>query len=319
MPRRGRERATALTIVAYAAEAELAHTLERRLELTGAQVWAARSVRHALELARGGADIVAVGWTGARRDHLGLVRRLQQEGSAVPILVALSDPTTDAWVASFEAGADGCVTLYQHEAEIGAHCAALARRARQSRHPRPVRAGPIVVHPTSLTATIRGTSISLTVKEHTILSRLAARFGNVVRRDELHSLDLTTAALESVLSRLRKKLPGLRLKAIRERGYVLLPVGAALPHRDESPRATDEPAGKPPGERPLTELEEALMRKLARHPGRVVPTPVLEALAPSKGALVVALSRLRPKVAPHRIRAVRNRGYVLELAATHAA
>lgn len=210
-----------MSIVVYGADPDAAYTLERRLELTGAEIWPARSVRHALELARAGPDVVALAWTGDRRDHLKLVRRLQQESSPVPVLVALTDPTTDAWVASLDAGADACVGIYQNEAELWAQCTALARRGAQRQ--------------------------SLTIK---------------------------------------------RTGADGERR------GA---------------------ETPLSEIELGLMKKLTRHPGRVVPTSSLVSLAPSKGALAVAICRLRPKVTPHRIRSVRNRGYVLQMAAAATA
>lgn len=225
-----------MTVLVFGADPQAAEMLASSLTRGGAEAWVASSLRHAIDLAAAPPDVVAVAWDGARRDRLKLVRHLDEESSPLPILVALSHPTVDAWVRALEEGADVCVAAYQHEDELAAQCVALARRAERARAPRAAAAGPIRVEAMSPIATLRGRPVSLTSSEHVVLAQLVKRLGKVVKREDLDPYPgrFSTSALESVISRLRKKLDGFELRAIRERGYVLMPAAGRQPRETKA-------------------------------------------------------------------------------------
>jgi DNA-binding response OmpR family regulator len=130
-----------------------------------------------------------------------------------------------AWVRALEEGADVCVTLYQHEDELAAQCAALARRSQRACA---AAGGSIRVEAMQPIATVHGSPLKLTWSEHAVLAQLVKNLGQVVKREELGPQpgQLSSAALESLISRLRFKLPGFELRAVRFQGYVLRPRGA---------------------------------------------------------------------------------------------
>lgn len=212
------------TIVVYGVDRADKERLVRRLQAGGAEVSIAGSLRRAVQLAAARPDLVAVAWDGDPA-RLKLVDLLHEARSPVPILVALSQPTVEACVRALNAGADVCVVSYLDEEELAAQCAALVRRARSSSKTRPFGGGPLVVEATAPVATVNGREVRLTSGEHFILKRLADRLGDVVPRNDLslYGGRTTDSSLESSISRLRAKLPGFDLRAVRDQGYVLRP------------------------------------------------------------------------------------------------
>ncbi len=197
----------------------------------------------------------------------------------------------------------------------------------------------------------RGAPVSLTSREHRLVTYLAQRPGQDVSRDELlrevwgYSGAVLTRAVDATVSRLRAKIeqtprsPRCLLTAHGE-GYRFVPVGAEVPASVAGPadRAASVGAAltleggalvdtgrlvvERGGERgTLTTQEGAILEVLAGAEGRVVEPAKLcrEALGgASRRALVHAISRLRVKIepapsAPVALLSVRGKGYRLAL------
>lgn len=111
--------------------------------------------------------------------------------------------------------------------EVLARVRALLRRS-QNKTDNVIRYGAIALNSRSQTLTLDGKSIELHRRELAVLEYLLAHTGRVISKEQIAERissfddDVSATAIETYISRLRKKLQGeLRLKTVRGLGYLL--------------------------------------------------------------------------------------------------
>jgi DNA-binding response OmpR family regulator len=164
------------------------------------------------------------------------VCRAVRERLDVPIVMITALNEEADRVMGLEGGADDYVTKPFSSRELLARVRAQARRARGDAGPRATRLelGELRIDTATVTASVRGTPLSLTTFEFGLLRVLMERAGRVLSREQLLELvhgssdEAFDRSIDVHVSRLRQKLeldpkkPRL-LKTIRGIGYMLTP------------------------------------------------------------------------------------------------
>ncbi len=163
-------------------------------------------------------------------EGLDWLRNRQRSTQFPPVLICTSRASLEDRVAGLDAGADDYLSKPVTTAEIAAHLRALLRRAGPRRKPNLV-AGSLVFDVAARSAFNEGVRLPLTLKEAELLEILMRRIGTVVSKcflnDSLNRLDqdVTTNAIEALVSRLRQKLRSERCSSeiitIHGVGYML--------------------------------------------------------------------------------------------------
>jgi DNA-binding response OmpR family regulator len=164
------------------------------------------------------------------------VCRTVRERLDVPIIMITALNEEADRVIGLESGADDYITKPFSSRELLARLRAQARRIRGEAGPRPawLELGELTLNTATVTATVRGTSVTLTTFEFGLLRVLMERAGRVLSREQLllvlhgSSDEAFDRSIDVHVSRLRQKLeidpkkPRL-LKTIRGLGYMLTP------------------------------------------------------------------------------------------------
>jgi two-component system OmpR family response regulator len=153
------------------------------------------------------------------------VRELRAAESSVPVLLLTALREVAQRVEGLEAGADDYLGKPFAPLELKARVRALLRRGQRTR--RQVEDGPLRLDMDRREAFVGGTEVPLTEREFRVLERLVTSQG--IRREELleevwgEATPETTASLDVVVSRLRRKLAQRSLADAIEtvRGYGL--------------------------------------------------------------------------------------------------
>lgn len=160
-------------------------------------------------------------------DGLEVLKRLRARGGDLPVLILTARGSTDERVVGLNLGADDYLVKPFELSELEARIKALLRRG-QGRSP-VVRVGRLAFDSNSRLAAIDDRPLSLTPRELAVLEALLARLGRPVARELLFEkvfdmdTDARPEAIESYVSRLRKKLEGsgAGITTLRGLGYLL--------------------------------------------------------------------------------------------------
>jgi two-component system response regulator TctD len=160
-------------------------------------------------------------------DGLEVLRRLRSRGQAVSVLVLTARGSTEERVTGLNLGADDYLVKPFELSELEARVKALLRRG-SGRAPT-VRVGRIEIDSNSRLVMLDGQPLSLTPRELAVLEALVSRLGRPVARELLFEkvfdmdADARPEAIESYVSRLRKKLEGsgATITTLRGLGYLL--------------------------------------------------------------------------------------------------
>lgn len=160
-------------------------------------------------------------------DGLEVLRRLRARGSGLPVLILTARGSTEERVRGLNLGADDYLAKPFELSELDARIKALLRRG-LGRLPT-VRVGRLEIDSTSRLVTLDGHPVALTPRELAVLEALVARLGRPVARELLFEkvfdmdADARPEAIESYVSRLRKKLEGTgaQISTLRGLGYLL--------------------------------------------------------------------------------------------------
>lgn len=160
-------------------------------------------------------------------DGLEVLKRLRARGGDLPVLILTARGSTDERVIGLNLGADDYLVKPFELSELEARVKALLRRG-QGRSP-VLRVGRLEFDSSSRLVMLDGRPLPLTPRELAVLEALMARLGRPVARELLFEkvfdmdADARPEAIESYVSRLRKKLEGsdVSITTLRGLGYLL--------------------------------------------------------------------------------------------------
>ncbi len=158
-------------------------------------------------------DVVLLDLMLPGRDGLSICAEIRTH-SDVPVLMLTARDGEDERVLGLETGADDYIVKPFSARELLARVRAHARRRRGLMTPPSelIEAGPIVLDPQTMTATLRDAPLSLTAYEFSLLKALAEEPGRVLTRDQLlerakgSASEAFDRSIDVRISRLRQKL-----------------------------------------------------------------------------------------------------------------
>lgn len=171
---------------------------------------------------RGELDVVLLDVAAASADSLEVVREMRRRAAAVPILMLSADKTLDACVAALDSGADDYLVKPFVPAELVSRIVALARRAVAPRW-NPSSNVPVTIREDRVVE-FCDRSVTLSPRQHALLSFLMRRCGDVVSRLEIlieafgYEDDTGTNVVAVHLVHLREKLQGFPITIETVRG-----------------------------------------------------------------------------------------------------
>jgi len=207
-------------------EAELQSVVTRALSRDGHLVTTAPDLATAREALTALPDLLVLDLSLPDGFGLELCRELREEGAQLPILVLTAQQNVVRRVEALDAGADDFLAKPFAVAELTARVRALGRR------------GPLVRGLTWSQGEVRldfagrhaakaAQEVPITSREWAILEVLARREGRMVARGELlesvwgDATDATSASLDVLVARLRRKLGNDLIRTVRGEGHAL--------------------------------------------------------------------------------------------------
>ncbi|MCB0115473.1 MAG: response regulator transcription factor [Caldilineaceae bacterium] len=196
-------------------EPSIGEVVSLYLEQAGYQVTVVRDGQAALDaLAREKPDLLVLDLMLPKVDGLEITRRLRSSGNTPIIMLTARKEETDR-IVGLEMGADDYVVKPFSPRELVSRVKAVLRRVQATpgdSRPQAVTFGEVRVDPNTRQVLVRGTEVSLTVKEFDLLWALATHPRQVFNRDQL--LDLVWGITEYVdpstvtvhVRRLREKI-----------------------------------------------------------------------------------------------------------------
>lgn len=163
-----------------------------------------------------------------RLDGRGLLRRLRQRGTILPVLILTARDGLEERVAALDEGADDYLVKPAAMNEIAARLRALIRRSNGMADTM-LRVGELAIDTATRSVSWRGDPVELGPREFELLLELAQQPGKVLSRERLqeHLYDwdhaLESNAIEVHIHHLRRKLDPSLIRTIRGVGYVLAP------------------------------------------------------------------------------------------------
>ena len=152
-------------------------------------------------------------------DGMNLVRKLRQANDSIPILILTARGGLNDRLTGLDGGADDYLVKPFEIAELAARCRALLRRPGASLGV-VLQLGNVALDTTTRTVTVNEQRIDVPPREVALLEQLLRRAEQVVRRSQLEESlysfgeDVTPNALESAVSRLRRRLAAAEAKVI---------------------------------------------------------------------------------------------------------
>jgi len=213
-------------------EPRMAHLLERGLREEGHSVDLCDRGDVALEQAlRVAYDVVLLDWSLPEMDGLTVLRRWRERGLGTPVLVLTARGTVGERVTGLRAGADDYLVKPFDFEELVARIEALHRRG--AGHDVVRRIGSLALDPRRRALARGDHEVSLTARELSLLSALAARAGDALTRSELLTTVWGTAfdgepnVVDVYVGYLRTKLRSLAgdevsIQAVRGVGFRLV-------------------------------------------------------------------------------------------------
>lgn len=206
---------------------EMRELVVRAFELEGHTVRVAATVAEAQRALRNEVpEVLILDVALPDGDGVTLCRELRARNVPVPILLLTAHGEVRQRVAGLDAGADDFIAKPFAMSELKARIRALARRGPISL-PGGVRIGTAEVDPSARRAWHGDEEIPITRREWAVLDLLLAHKGTVVARDHIleavwgDDTPRARASLDTIISRIRRKLGADAIETRRGQGHVL--------------------------------------------------------------------------------------------------
>ncbi|MEO8005858.1 MAG: response regulator transcription factor [Betaproteobacteria bacterium] len=161
-----------------------------------------------------------------KKDGSQILGQLRARGNPIPVLILTARDAVSERVKALDSGADDFLTKPFDLDELAARIRALLRRNAGRATPL-ITHGALVLNPVTRQATIKGRSITMSVREFAIAMALLDRPGAVLSRAQLEEklygwdAEVESNAVEVHIHSLRKKLGKDFIKNIRGVGYMV--------------------------------------------------------------------------------------------------
>jgi two-component system OmpR family response regulator len=161
-------------------------------------------------------------------DGFEVLRRLRRRNTTMPVLILSGRERPEEKVTGLDLGADDYLVKPFSLGELQARVRALLRRGQGGAAP-VLNYGTLSYDTTNRSASIDGSTLTLSVHETGVLEVLIRRFGRVVSKEQLveqlytYDHEVSHNAIEVYMHRLRKKITGagVAVRTLYGRGYVL--------------------------------------------------------------------------------------------------
>jgi len=157
-----------------------------------------------------------------------ILRDLRKRRVLTPVLIVSARDQLDQRITGLDAGADDYICKPFELDEIAARARALLRRAMMQAD-NVLTYGPIQINSTSRLVTNNNENVVLHRRELSVLEYLMLNTGKVVSKEQIVASiasfdeELSATAIETYISRLRKRFSELQLRTVRGLGYLLEP------------------------------------------------------------------------------------------------
>jgi len=161
-------------------------------------------------------------------DGFEVLRRLRRRNMTMPVLILSGRERPEEKVMGLDLGADDYLVKPFSLGELQARVRALLRRGQGGAAP-VLSYGALSYDTTNRSASVDGSTLTLSVHETGVLEVLLRRFGRVVSKEQLveqlysYDREVSHNAIEVYMHRLRKKIAGagIAVRTLYGRGYVL--------------------------------------------------------------------------------------------------
>jgi len=161
-------------------------------------------------------------------DGLTLLSHIRRAGNKAPVIILTANASVNGRVAGLDGGADDYLAKPFELAELEARLRALIRRGHDLANPQ-ISVGDLTLDGATRQFTLKGESLQLTPREHSVLEYLMLKAGTTVTKaallESVFGLDAESdlSAIELYVHRVRKKLEGasVQIATLRGLGYML--------------------------------------------------------------------------------------------------
>lgn len=202
-------------------------SVHRGLKREGFAVdWVAEAESAEPALRSGNYDLLLLDLGLPRKSGLVLLKELRAHGSGIPVLVLTARDAVADRVLGLDTGADDYLVKPFDLDELGARVRALLRRQAGRTQPE-ISYGDLRLNPATHEAVFRGTDLTLSAREFTLLVALLEKPGAVLSRGRLEERlygwgeEVESNAIEVHVHNLRKKLGTAFIRTVRGVGYMV--------------------------------------------------------------------------------------------------
>lgn len=160
-------------------------------------------------------------------DGIALLKQLRQQHNPIPVLIISARDQLDQRIQGLDSGADDYICKPFVLDEVSARVRALLRRGKDQTQAI-IQHGELALDTHLRKLSLKGEVLELHRREFSVLEYLLLNSGRVISKEQIAEHigsfddDINPAAIETYISRLRKKLPNsLKLKTVRGLGYLL--------------------------------------------------------------------------------------------------
>jgi DNA-binding response OmpR family regulator len=219
------------TVLIAEDEARIAAFVEKGLRAHGYTTITAADGTTALDMAMSGSvDLVVLDIGLPGMDGFAVLRRMREQGCAVPVIILTARDSVSDTVAGLEGGADDYMPKPFRFEELLARVRLRLRAERRSAEPTTLRHGGLVLDLRTRRASVDGRTVDLSSREFALTEMLLRHPDQVLSREQLldrvwgYDFDPGSNVVDVYVGYLRRKLGAGRIETVRGMGYRLVAV-----------------------------------------------------------------------------------------------